>query len=116
MEKPVDILLITAHPDDAEFGVAGSVAQWTREGKSVAYVVCTSGDKGSGDRNMTPERLITIREKEQRNAAESLGVNQVVFLGYGDQTIEDTPAFQKTPGADDPDLQTKYRGDIRPLP
>ena len=95
MEKPVDILLITAHPDDAEFGVAGSVARWTSEGKSVAYVVCTSGDKGSGDRSMTPERLITIREKEQRDAAASLGVDQVVFLGYGDQTIEDTPAFRK---------------------
>ena len=96
MEKqPVDILLITAHPDDAEFGVAGSVARWTDEGRSVAYVVCTSGGKGSGDRNMTPEKLIGVREKEQRAAAASLGVSEVVFLGYEDQGIEDTPAFRK---------------------
>jgi len=93
--KPVDILLITAHPDDAEFGVAGSVARWTEEGRSVAYVVCTSGGKGSGDRNMTPQKLIGIREKEQRAAAASLGVREVVFLGYEDQGIEDTPAFRK---------------------
>lgn len=93
--KPVDILLITAHPDDAEFGVAGSVARWTDEGRSVAYVVCTSGGKGSGDRNMTPQKLIGIREKEQRAAATSLGVREVVFLGYEDQGIEDTPAFRK---------------------
>jgi LmbE family N-acetylglucosaminyl deacetylase len=95
MTKPVDILLITAHPDDAEFGVAGSVARWTAEGRSVAYVVCTSGDKGSSDRNMTPQALIAIREKEQRAAAALLGVGEVVFLGYEDQTIEDTPAFRK---------------------
>lgn len=93
--KPVDILLITAHPDDAEFGVAGSVARWTDEGRSVAYVVCTSGGKGSADRDMTPQKLIAIREKEQRAAAASLGVGEVVFLGYEDQGIEDTPAFRK---------------------
>ena len=95
MTKPVDILLITAHPDDAEFGVAGSVAKWTAEGKSVAYVVCTSGGKGTSDRTMTSERLVKIREKEQQAAADLLGVSEVVFLRYEDQTIEDTPAFRK---------------------
>lgn len=95
MEKNVDILLITAHPDDAEFGVGGSVARWTREGRRVAYVVCTSGDKGSGDRTITPEQLVRMREQEQRDAAAVLGVSQVTFLRYGDQTIEDTPAFRK---------------------
>jgi LmbE family N-acetylglucosaminyl deacetylase len=94
-EDAVDILLITAHPDDAEFGVAGSVASWTEQGRPVAYVVCTSGGKGSSDRNMTSERLIRIREKEQRAAAAHLGVSRVVFLGYEDQAIDDTPAFRK---------------------
>ena len=95
MSAPVDLMVITAHPDDAEFGAAGTVALWTRAGKSAVYVVCTSGDKGTSDRQLTPEKLIPIREKEQRKACEVLGVDDVVFLGYGDQTLEETPAFRK---------------------
>lgn len=95
MQKPFDLMVITAHPDDAEFGAAGTVARWTREGKSVVYVVCTSGDKGTSDRNLTPEALVAIRKEEQRRACKQLGVSEVVFLGYGDQTLEDTPAFRK---------------------
>ena len=90
-----DIMIITAHPDDAEFGAAGSVAQWTREGRRVVYVVCTSGDKGTSDRSLTPERLIAIRRREQRNAASLLGVEEVTFLDYKDQELEDTPEFRK---------------------
>jgi LmbE family N-acetylglucosaminyl deacetylase len=95
VKAPVDILIITAHPDDAEYGVAGSVARWIREGRSVAYVVCTSGEKGTTDRSMTPERLAHIREKEQLAAAEVLGVREVEFLRYPDQSIEDTPELRK---------------------
>jgi LmbE family N-acetylglucosaminyl deacetylase len=94
-KEPVDALLITAHPDDAEFGAAGTVARWTRDGKSVAYVVCTSGDKGTSDRSLDPEALMAIREKEQRAAARVLGVREVVFLRYRDQSLEDTPEFRK---------------------
>jgi LmbE family N-acetylglucosaminyl deacetylase len=96
MEKEaVDMLVITAHPDDAEFGVAGTVAQWAKEGKSIAYVVCTNGDKGTSDRSIKAEQLAEIRQKEQRAAAESLGVREVTFLGYSDQGLEDTPEFRK---------------------
>ncbi len=91
----VDVLIITAHPDDAEFGVAGTVARWTREKRSVVYVVCTSGDKGTSDRTLKPEDLVRIREQEQRAAAELLGVREVIFLHYQDQTLEDTPSFRK---------------------
>ena len=52
------VLIISAHPDDSEFGVAGSAAVWAAEGKEVFYLVCTRGDKGSDDPNMTSERLI----------------------------------------------------------
>jgi LmbE family N-acetylglucosaminyl deacetylase len=90
-----DILVITAHPDDAEFGAAGSVARWVREGKSVVYAVCTSGDKGTSDRSLAPEDLVVLREAEQRAAARVLGVREVVFLGYRDQALEDTPEFRK---------------------
>ena len=95
MKIPVDLMVITAHPDDAEFGAAGTVAQWTQAGKSAVYVVCTSGEKGTSDRNLTPEKLVPIREKEQRSACRVLGVAEVVFLGYADQTLEETPAFRK---------------------
>lgn len=95
MTTPVDFMVITAHPDDAEFGAAGTVARWTKEGKSGVYVVCTSGDKGTSDRNMSPEELIPIREREQRDACKVLGVDDVVFLGYRDQTLEETPEFRK---------------------
>jgi len=89
------ILVISPHPDDAEFGVAGTVARWTQEGKAVVYIVCTSGDKGTNDVTMRPEELAKIREEEQLAAAEILGVREVIFLRYLDQCLEDTPEFRK---------------------
>ena len=95
MQAPVDVLVITAHPDDAEYGCAGSVVRWIREGRSVAYVLCTSGEKGTSDRNVRAEELARLREAEQQAAADLLGVRDVVFLRYPDQGLEDTPAFRK---------------------
>jgi LmbE family N-acetylglucosaminyl deacetylase len=69
------VLVITAHPDDSEFGAGGTIAKLVREGMQVAYCIVTNGNKGSGDRSMTPERLTRIREEEQRNAARVLGVD-----------------------------------------
>jgi len=89
------ITVIVAHPDDAEFGCAGSVAKWIREGATVAYVVATNGNKGSGDRAMTSERLARIREEEQRKAVEVLGAESVVFLGYPDGELEDAPPLRR---------------------
>jgi LmbE family N-acetylglucosaminyl deacetylase len=88
-------MVIAPHPDDCEFGIAGTVARLTKEGKKVVYVICTNGDKGSSDRKMTPEKLAKIRVKEQRAAAAMLGVSEVVFLGYPDQGLEDTSEFRK---------------------
>jgi LmbE family N-acetylglucosaminyl deacetylase len=94
-EAPMDLMIITAHPDDAEFGAAGTVAAWTGKGKKAVYVVCTDGDKGTSDRSLTPEALVGIRQREQREACKVLGVEDVVFLGHGDQSLEDTPEFRK---------------------
>ena len=88
-------MIITAHPDDAEFGIAGTVAKWTREGKEVVYAVCTNGNKGTDDTGISPERLAEIREQEQRAAAKVLGVSDVIFLHHDDQTLEDTSEFRK---------------------
>lgn len=90
-----DLLVVAPHPDDAEFGIAGSVARWVREGKNVVYVLCTSGEKGSSDRAVDPQELAVIREREQSAAAELLGVREVVFLRFEDQALEDSPRFRK---------------------
>jgi len=95
MTKQAQAMVVTPHPDDAEFGVAGTVARWTREGKNVIYVVCTNGDKGTSDTNMKPQELARIREQEQLAAAKLLRVSEVIFLCYPDQALEDTPEFRK---------------------
>jgi LmbE family N-acetylglucosaminyl deacetylase len=84
------VLVVTAHPDDSEFGAGGTVAKFVKEGREVAYCIVTNGNKGSSDRTMTPERLAGIRAEEQRNAARVLGVERVAFLGYPDGEVEDT--------------------------
>jgi len=84
------VMVVTAHPDDSEFGAGGTVAKMVKEGREVTYVIVTNGNKGSSDRSMTPERLARIREEEQRNAARTLGVARVEFLGYPDCEVEDT--------------------------
>ena len=96
MVSSCDILTIIAHPDDAEFGAAGSIAAWTAEGKTVVYVVCIGGGKGTSDRNVSPADLERIRQQEQRAAASVLGVSEVVFLGMEDQGLEDTREFRET--------------------
>ena len=95
MTTAVDILVISPHPDDVDFGASGSVARRVNEGKTAAYVICTSGDKGTGDRSMKPERLSQIRELEQRAAAAAIGVTDVVFLRHPDQGLEDSYEFRK---------------------
>jgi len=89
-----DVLVVAAHPDDAEFGAAGTVAHWTRAGKTAVYALCTSGEKGTSDRNVSPERLAEVREREQLAAAELVGVHEVAFLRYPDQGLEDTTEFR----------------------
>jgi LmbE family N-acetylglucosaminyl deacetylase len=90
-----DIMVVSPHPDDAEYGVAGTVARWVKEGKRVVYVVCTNGDKGTSDINMDPAKLAETRRQEQRAAADVLGVSEVTFLNLPDQGLEDTPEFRK---------------------
>jgi len=83
-------MVVVAHPDDAEFTVAGTVAAWTQAGCRVTYVVCTDGNTGSHEPDMTRERLAEIRRTEQRAACAALGVGEVVFLGYDDGQLQPT--------------------------
>ena len=91
---PKKVLLVTPHPDDAEGGCGGTIARWVREGADVVYVLCTNGDKGSSDPEMTQERLATIREAEQTEAARVLGVRDVTFLRHPDGGLEDERRFR----------------------
>ncbi len=93
--KKAQVLVVAPHPDDPEFGIAGTVARWTREGRDVVYLICTNGDKGSSDLNMKPEALACLREAEQLAAAKVLKVREVIFLRHHDQALEDTPDFRK---------------------
>jgi len=81
---PSAAMVIMAHPDDAEFLCGGTVAKWCAEGWDVRYVVITSGDKGTHDESMHPEKLAAMREEEQRAACRVLGVKECIFLGYPD--------------------------------
>ena len=83
-----DVLIVQAHPDDADFGAAGTVARWTREGRQVHYLLCTSGDKGAADSTVSPADLARTREAEQREAARRLGVASTIFLGRHDGELE----------------------------
>ena len=84
------VMVIAAHPDDPEFGCAGTVVKWAEAGRVITYVLLTSGDKGSHDPDLRPGRLARIREEEQRAAARDLGVSQLIFLRYPDGLLENT--------------------------
>ena len=79
MATPRRILIMTAHPDDADIMAGGTVARWIDEGHEVHSVMFTRGDKGHDDPGMTPERVAAMREVEQRAAAAILGVQRLVM-------------------------------------
>ncbi len=87
------VLVVVAHPDDCEAACAGTVRRLILGGSAVHLVVATSGDKGTTDPAMTPDRLVALREAEQRRAGERLGLASVTFLRYGDGELPETPAL-----------------------
>jgi LmbE family N-acetylglucosaminyl deacetylase len=92
---PERAMVIVAHPDDIEFGCAGTVARWTQAGAEVVYVLCTSGDVGIAEPGMTKAKAAEIREAEQAAAAEVVGVKEVVFLREPDGMLENTLSLRK---------------------
>ena len=92
---PESALAIAAHPDDLEFGFAGTAARWAKAGARICYVLCTSGDVGIADPGMTREKAAGIREAEARAAADIVGVKEVVFLKEPDGLLEATLQLRK---------------------
>jgi len=84
------VLMITAHPDDVDFGAAGTVARWTAEGVAVSYCVVTDGDAGGFDDRVPRAEMPALRRSEQRAAAAVVGVTDVSFLGYPDGRLMPT--------------------------
>jgi len=78
------VLVVHAHTDDADWNCGGTVAKLSAAGANVVYIVATDGEAGSNDPDMTPERLVEIRRREQKNANDILGVSETVYFGYGD--------------------------------
>ena len=86
------ILVVSAHPDDVDFGVAGSVAAWVKAGIEVAYCIVTDGDAGGSDRTISRAAMAALRRDEQRAAAAEVGVSDVTFLGFPDGRL--TPSIE----------------------
>lgn len=95
------ILVIIAHPDDADVHAGGTLARWVDEGHQIRYLIFTSGDKGHDEPAITREQVIALRRAEQQAAADILGIRQVTFLDYDDgdlawagpQLVEDITRF-----------------------
>ena len=87
-ELPRRAMAIFAHPDDVDFSCSGTIALWTAKGVHVTYCLITSGNKGTHDPKMTPERIAAIREKEQQEAGRRAGASEFVFLRHDDGESE----------------------------
>jgi LmbE family N-acetylglucosaminyl deacetylase len=81
------VLVVTAHPDDVDFGAAGTVAALTDAGVEVTYCLVTDGDAGGSDRSMSRSDMAALRRHEQTRAAKAVGVHHLVFLGHPDGRV-----------------------------
>jgi LmbE family N-acetylglucosaminyl deacetylase len=94
--QPVQrILVVAAHPDDVDFGAAGTIATWTDAGLEVSYCIATDGDAGGFDPAVPRSAIAGIRQDEQRKAAAAVGVTDVEFLGYPDGQLVVSMALRR---------------------
>ncbi|WP_420631017.1 PIG-L deacetylase family protein [Candidatus Leptofilum sp.] len=92
---PERAMFIFAHPDDIEFGSAGTAAKWAKHGCEISYIVLTDGNIGSREAGMTAEKLAKIRRREQSEAAEVAGVARCLFMGEPDGRLQPTLELRK---------------------
>ena len=89
------VLVVTAHPDDVDFGAAGTVAAFTAAGLEVTYCIVTNGEAGGSDRSLSRVEMAALRQDEQRAAAAVVGVSDVHFLGHPDGRVEATQELRR---------------------
>jgi LmbE family N-acetylglucosaminyl deacetylase len=94
-KPPARVLVVTAHPDDVDFGAAATIAGLVTGGAEVTYLICTDGDAGGFDPDVPRDRIPAIRRAEQRAAAAAVGVSDVRFLGYPDGELTVTKALRR---------------------
>ncbi len=92
---PESAMAIVAHPDDIDFGCAGTLARWAKAGARISEVLCTSGDVGIATEGMTKTQATEIREVEQREAARIIGATDVVFLREPDGMLQATMELRR---------------------
>ena len=85
------VLVLFAHPDDAEFICGGTVARLAQNRNEVTYLCATDGNRGMHTTDVTPEMMAQVRRREMEAAAEMLGVREVIFLGYEDGQLKEAP-------------------------
>ena len=87
-ETPERVLVVTPHPDEAEFWCGGTVARWISQGATVRYILCTDGGKGSDQPGVTSQDLAATREGDQLEAAQFMGVQDVIMLHHPDGSTD----------------------------
>lgn len=92
---PKTVLAVAAHPDDLEYGLAGSIALWAAEGADIYYLILTDGCNGTSDRTAVPKEVCNMRRSEQDKAAKILGVKKVFYCDYPDGELMNTPEVRK---------------------
>lgn len=95
IEKPSRVLVVTAHPDDVDFGAGGTIAKLRAMGTEVSYCICTDGQQGGEDASITREQMKQIRRAEQIAAGKVLGVTDIEFLGFPDGNLFPTIELRK---------------------
>ncbi len=88
--SPWRALVVTAHPDDMEFSAAGTLAKWADAGAEITLCIATDGSTGTQDKELMGSKLRDIRKRESRRAADVVGINELVWLGYQDGYVEYT--------------------------
>jgi LmbE family N-acetylglucosaminyl deacetylase len=93
-KKVPRVLVISAHPDDVDFGCAGTLAKWASQDAEIFYTICTSGEKGTDDPTIPNHAMAVTREKEQRDAAEVVGAKEVIYLRKPDGELQSSLEFR----------------------
>ncbi|MEI9908092.1 MAG: PIG-L deacetylase family protein [Actinomycetota bacterium] len=94
-EEIKSVLVVSAHPDDSDFGASGTIATWIKKGIKVSYCICTNGDQGGEESGIPVEEMPAVRQKEQRAAGAAIGVTEITFLNYRDGSLEPTIGLRK---------------------
>lgn len=89
------VLVVSAHPDDSDFGASGTIASWINQGIHVSYCICTNGDQGGEESGIPVEEMPATRQREQRAAGAAIGVTEITFLNYRDGSLEPTLGLRK---------------------